>query len=181
LKPHSALQRRVLFPTHLVVAVGFGRLFDGRVSTAATGERSWPALSTAWLVAGAALPDLVDKPLAMFGVTELFHSVGHSALLLPLAVGVAASSRRGVALAVGWASHLALDAVHIVVNGRPSDALFLAWPLAVPPDPLALPPLAFVGYYLWSPSFFLECLLWLAVGLLVAWPRFRPAAGEKNQ
>ena len=64
-------------------------------------------------------------------------------------------------------SHLTLDAAHIVINGRPSDALFLAWPVVISPDPLALPPLAFVSYYLWSPSFFIEVLVWLAVGALV--------------
>lgn len=160
----------MLFPTHLVVAVGIHRLSE-RVGT--EGQREAPnsagetGLSVWWLLAGAAVPDLVDKPLAMAGVTELFHSVGHTALLLPLAVVAAARGRRGLALAVGWASHLALDAVHVVINGRASDALFLAWPVVVPPDPLALPPLAFVSYYLWSPSFFLEVLLWIAVAVLV--------------
>jgi hypothetical protein len=120
-----------------------------------------------WLLVGASVPDLVDKPLAMAGITELFHSVGHSALLLPLMAFVAATSRHGVVLTVGWVSHLILDAAHIVINGRPSDALFLAWPVVISPDPLALPPLAFVSYYLWSPSFFIEVLVWLAVAALV--------------
>lgn len=137
----------MLFPTHLVAAVLLGR-----------GTR----LPTAWLLVGAAIPDLVDKPLAMLGVVDLYHTVGHSALLAVLAVPVAYYSRDGFALAVGWGSHLLLDALHVVVNGRPTDALFLVWPLAVPPTPLALPPVAFVRYYLWSPVFFLEIGIWLA-------------------
>jgi len=138
----------VLFATHLAAA-------------AVLAERSrlapWP------LVAGAALPDLVDKPLASLGVVDLFHSVGHSALLAVVLVPAALVGRRGLALAVGWASHLALDALHVVVNGRPTDALSLGWPLVVPPDPLALPPGEFVLFYLWSPAFFLEFVVWAAL------------------
>jgi hypothetical protein len=138
------------FLTHLVAAALLGR---------------WSQLSVPWLVVGAALPDAVDKPLAMLGVVELYHTVGHTALLAPVAVALALVSSTGRALAVGWASHLFLDAFHIVLNGRPGDALFLGWPLVVPPDPLAIPPGEFFFYYLWSPSFFLECVLWVVVGV----------------
>jgi len=142
----------VLFPTHLAIAALLGR-------------RS--GLSTAWLLVGAALPDAVDKPLATLGVVDLFHTVGHSGLLVVLAVPVAYYSRSGLVLAVGWSSHLLLDALHIVVNGRPTDTLFLVWPLAVPPTPMALPPLAFARQYLWSPSFFLELGIWAALAAVV--------------
>lgn len=142
----------VLFVTHLLAAALF----------------AWQrGYALGWTVVGAALPDLIDKPLATLGVVELFHSVGHSALLLPLAVLVAASGRRGLAVAVGWGSHLLLDALHVVVNGRPTDALFIGWPLIVPPTPLVIPPGEFFWYYLWSPSFFIEVGIWLlAAGLL---------------
>jgi hypothetical protein len=142
----------VLFPTHLAIAALLGR-------------RS--GLSTAWLLVGAALPDAVDKPLATLGVVDLFHTVGHSGLLVVLAVPVAYYSRSGLALAAGWGSHLLLDALHIVVNGRPTDTLFLVWPLAVPPTPMALPPLSFARQYLWSPSFFLELVIWAALAAVV--------------
>lgn len=138
----------MLFPTHLVVAALFGR---------------WARLSPAWLVAGAALPDVVDKPLGMLGVFDLFQTVGHSALTLAvLAVPLARHSRAGRAVVVGWGSHLLLDAVHMILNGRPEHTLFLAWPLAVPSDPLTLPPVEFFFYYLWTPSFYLEVGIWLA-------------------
>jgi hypothetical protein len=143
----------VLFVTHLVVAALLGR---------------WSRLAPLWLVVGATIPDAVDKPLAMAGVVDLYHTVGHTALLLPLAVVVAVTGRTGLAVAVGWGSHLFLDALHIVINGRPSDALFLGWPLVVPPTPLAIPPGEFMFYYLWSPSFFLECLIWLVAVVVVA-------------
>ena len=148
----------MLFPTHLAVAAVAGR---------------WTRLSPVLLVVGAALPDLVDKPLGSLGVTALFHSVGHS-LLFVLVVGpLALLGRAGVAVALGWASHLLLDVVHVVVNGRPADAVFLAWPVLTPEAPLALPPGAFFYYYLWTPSFFLELALW-AVVLAVAGRERRP-------
>jgi len=143
----------VLFATHLLAAGLVGRV---------------TRLSLPWLIAGAALPDLVDKPLAMAGLVELFHSIGHSAVLLPLAVLIALYSRTGAAAAVGWGSHLLLDALHVVVNGRAGHALFLFWPVTVPADPLAIPPGSFFLYYLWTPSFFLEGCLWIALAGVIA-------------
>lgn len=153
----------MLFPTHLLAAALLGRV---------------ARLSPFWLVVGATLPDAVDKPLASAGVVDVFHSVGHSGLLLPLAVAVAATGARGRAVAVGWASHLLLDALHVVVNGRAEDALFLGWPVVAVPDPLRIPPGEFFFYYLWSPSFFLEVGLWLWFGLLVA-REWSPATRER--
>jgi len=158
----------MLFPTHLLAAAVLGRV---------------SRLSPLWLVVGTALPDVVDKPLAMVGAVDLYHSVGHSALLLAVAVPVALTGRAGLALAVGWGLHLLLDALHVVVNGRPGDAVFLAWPLAVPADPLALPPGSFFAYYLGSPSFYLEAAFWLAVvgAALVEWRGWRsPLRGRSD-
>jgi hypothetical protein len=143
----------MLFATHLLVAAVVAR------------GRGLPVFAT---LVGTALPDLVDKPLASLGVVDLFHTVGHTALLLPVAVVVAAAGRHGLAVAVGWGLHLFMDAFHVVVNGRPTDALFLFWPLAVPPTPLALPPGAFFRYYLWSPSFLVEVVVWVGVTALTA-------------
>jgi hypothetical protein len=151
----------VYFLTHLAAAALLGR---------------WTRLSVPWLVAGAALPDVVDKPLGMLGVVDLYHTVGHTALLVPLAVAVALAGPAGRALAVGWASHLCLDALHVIRNGRAGGARFLGWPLVSPVDPLALPPGEFVLYYLWSPSFVLECVFWgvLGVTLLRTLRSWRP-------
>jgi hypothetical protein len=142
----------MLFPTHLAAAALLGR---------------WSRLSVPWLVVGAALPDFVDKPLAVLGVVDLYHTVGHTALLAPLAASLALASPARRAVSVGWGSHLFLDAFHVVINGRPGDALFLGWPLVVPPDPLAIPPGEFLVYYLWSPSFVLECVFWALAGVVL--------------
>lgn len=142
----------VLFPTHLLAAATLGRV---------------SRLSTPWLVAGAALPDLVDKPLGMAGVVDLYHTVGHSVLLLVVMVPLAMYNSGGRAVAVGWGSHLALDGLHVVVNGRAEDLLSHGWPVTAPPDPLGIPPGSFVGYYVGSPSFVLEIVLWLLAGLVV--------------
>ena len=146
----------VLFPTHLLAAALLDRV---------------TRLSPWWLVVGAAVPDLLDKPLASLGVFELFHTVGHSALVaVPVALVLATRGARRRAVAVGWLSHLALDTLHVVINGRPTDAYSLAWPLARPPTPLGIPPGEFFWYYLGSPSFVLEVGIWL-VGLVVLWRR----------
>lgn len=138
----------MLFPTHLAAGFLLGRR---------TGRPAW------WVVAGAALPDLLDKPLALAGVVDLYHSVGHSVGLAALLVPLAARDRRGVAVLVGWASHLLLDAVHVVVNGRAADAAFLGWPLVVPPDPPALGPVAFARAYVGTPAFALDLVILAAL------------------
>lgn len=142
----------MLFPTHLVAA-------------ALVGAQS--RLSMRWLVVGAAIPDILDKTLAGVGVVDLYHSVAHSALFAVAVLGLAVLHRAGVGVAVGWLSHVLLDAGHVVINGRPADALFLAWPILVPPDPLGLAPIPFAKQYLWSHAFFLEVGLWLAAGILL--------------
>jgi len=151
----------VLFPTHLVVACGLAR---GR-------------FLTAWVVAGAALPDLVDKPVAMAGLLSTYHSIAHSALfgvvfLLPLlferVVDWVPDTGRLAAVAFGWGSHVAADAIHITLNGRPANTVFLLWPIVSSWDSLDAGPAPFVVQYVGTTAFYLELLVWLSVGLLVA-------------
>jgi hypothetical protein len=160
----------VLFPTHLLVAGWLGWLSARpRVRERFPGT---PTLSVGWLVVGATLPDAVDKPLGALGVVDVYHSVGHSALLAPLAVAVAARHRHGLAAAVGWASHLALDTLHIVVNGRAENAVSLLWPVIEQPDPLGIPPGEFAAFYVGTPSFYLEAAVWTAAILVALRSRF---------
>lgn len=139
----------MLFPTHLVAAYGLGQRWD---------------LDPVLVVAGAALPDLIDKTAGMAGVVPLYQSIGHS-LFTVLGISVTAFVRRKwTPLLVGWTSHLALDAVHMVVNGRPADVLFLVWPVVEHRPAVHLPPIEFFVYYLGTPSFYLELLVWIGVG-----------------
>lgn len=152
----------MLFPTHLVAAALLGRR---------------PEVGVLPAVAGAAVPDLVDKPLAMVGVAELYHTVGHSLLALAV-VGTAVALLRprvGVGLWVGWASHLGLDAAGMVANGRPDDLQFLLWPFVRHAPAVRLPPLEFAVQYVGTPSFFLEVGIWAVFLGLAA--RDRLAAG----
>lgn len=152
----------MLFATHLAAA-----LLIGRVSRL-------PVLP---LVAGAAFPDLLDKPLGTLGISELYHSVGHSVLLALVLLPLALYARVWLAFAVGWASHILLDVVHVVVNGRPGHAFAFLWPLAESTDPLGLPPGVFFRYYIGTPSFYLEVVLWAALLLtLVVQRRSGPEA-----
>ncbi|MGQ3329502.1 metal-dependent hydrolase [Halorubrum sp. FL23] len=162
----------MLFPTHILVAVGIRRLADHPpVSRRLPGAA---ALSAGGLVVGAALPDIVDKPLGALGILDVYQSVGHSLLLAPLAVALAVRHRHGMAVAVGWGSHLALDAFHVAVNGRANDALFLLWPVVSRADPLALPPIEFARFYVPTPSFYVELGLWLAAIFAVVNSRLGP-------
>lgn len=150
----------MLFPTHLVVAIGLGR---GR-------------FPTAWLVAGAALPDLIDKPLAMAGIIPTYHSIAHSAffgfgflvmLLLARRRGVASKTKRVVAMTLGWGSHLVADAAHISLNGRPANTVFLSWPVVTSWDSLDSGPVPFVVQYIGTTSFYVEIVIWLVVGTAI--------------
>ena len=162
----------MLFPTHLVIA-------------ALVARRRFPVV---WAVVGAALPDLVDKPLAMIGVTTFYHSVAHSVLfgipILAVWLVVRTTSRGRVmrivqAGAVGWASHLAADAVHLSLNGRPSNTVFLLWPLVSEWDSIEAGPGPFVVQYVGTPSFYLEAGIWAVAGyLLFQWQYSRTAAAK---
>lgn len=151
----------MLFPTHLAGAALLGRP---------------TRLPVPWLVLGGALPDLVDKPLGALGVFELYHTMGHSLLFLIVVGPLALLGRAGLSVLVGWASHLLLDAVHVVVNGRPEHLAFLGWPVLVPEVPLGIPPGPFILYYAWTPSFYLDLLL-LGLAAVVA-VRERRAVGR---
>ena len=152
----------MLFPTHLVAGYLLGR---------------WMGLPLPWVIAGAALPDLVDKPLAMLGVVELYHTVGHS-IVAAVALGVLAlRGRRWLALWIGVLSHLFLDAFQMVVNGRPEDVRFLLWPVVHHVPAVQLPPLEFARYYVGTPAFFAELALWAIAGAVVL-KRYRGAESD---
>ena len=148
----------VLYPTHLVAGYLLGL------------HRSFSVLA---VVAGAAVPDLIDKPLGLV-LTAQFHTVAHSALAAAV-VGVPAAvlavrgrtwltvrGRTWLAFALGWNSHLALDALHMVLNSRPADTQFLLWPVVEHEPQLALSPVEFFMFYIGTLSSVVELGIWLA-------------------
>jgi hypothetical protein len=135
----------MLFPTHLAAAYVLCRRWE---------------LSVPLAVVGAALPDLIDKPLGILGVVDLYQSIGHSLVVLVAGFAVVFVRREWTPLWIGWASHLLLDAVHMLLNGRPMDLLFLAWPAIEHTPAVDLPPLEFFVQYLGTPSFYAEFVVW---------------------
>jgi hypothetical protein len=92
-------------------------------------------------------PDLVDKPMAWtFDVLPSGLSLAHSlTVAVPLTtLAFLLSHRRGtpglgIAVAVGYGSHLFADALYPVVYGDPVRVAFLLWPvLEGPQDPAML-------------------------------------------
>jgi hypothetical protein len=127
------------------------------VAVAAATDRNLPARwALVPLAVGSQFPDLIDKPLAFYGLLASGRSMGHSVFVAAVLVGGVAwrvrasgsSTRSGGwrhrlatvapgALAVGYATHLVGDVLAPVLAGRLWDARFLLWPLAsVPRSPV---------------------------------------------
>lgn len=93
-------------------------------------------LETIAVVAGALLPDLIDKPLAWeFGVFGSGYALGHSAfaaLPLSLTAGLVARrlgrARAGIALALGYLLHLPGDVLYGFVHDGVLYVDILLWP-----------------------------------------------------
>lgn len=87
-------------------------------------------------VCAAALPDLIDQPLWLAGVTPVGRTFAHSlfgAIAIVGAVGLLAHRRDrvdlGLAFAIGYASHIAADIPWHVLAGDGAELGFLLWPL----------------------------------------------------
>jgi hypothetical protein len=127
------------------------------VTVAAATGRNLPARwALVPLAVGSQFPDLIDKPLAFYGLLASGRSMGHSVFVAAVFVGGVAwilgrsRDRARVdgwryrlatvtpsALAVGYATHLVGDILAPVLAGRLWDARFLLWPLAsVPRSPV---------------------------------------------
>jgi hypothetical protein len=120
------------------------------------------------LLVGAALPDLIDKPLGELGVVGAYHTVGHS-VFVGAGLGVAGVALRGrwwvPPLVVGWWSHLVCD-LYVAV---PDYLGQYVWPLGGPTPPPGETLAAYAARYVTTHWFGTELLL-LAVAA-VLWVR----------
>ena len=110
----------LLFPTHLAMGYLVG---------------AYSRFPIAYLVIGAALPDVVDRPLFWLGLTPFTHTVVHSvAIALPVCVGVSyLYGRPGVAFSIGWLLHLAADFLNVVTTQGLAMAPYYVLYLTPPP------------------------------------------------
>lgn len=141
--------------------------------------REVPALA---VVIGAALPDLIDQPLAAAGVTSVTRTIGHSLLFaVPFVVAVwlvaGRRERRDLATAftIGYASHLAADVPWHVLSGDFDELGFLLWPITHMPEYTGIKPLGTVGG-LEVTTLWLEAVIFV-FGVWVWWRDGRPGLG----
>lgn len=131
------------------------------------------------VLVGAAMADLIDKPLAALGVVDVGRTVGHSLLFaVPLVIVVwaltAQSGRRdlGFAFGLGYASHLATDVPWHLLSSDFDELGFLLWPLTEMPAYTGVKPLGTVGTVEIT-TLWLEAVIF-AAGLIIWWRDGRP-------
>ncbi len=137
-------------------------------------------------VFAAVLPDLIDQPLAIAGVTDVGRTMGHSLLFaIPLVFLVWFVTHRrehptlGVAFAIGYASHIAADIPWHVIAGDYHELGFLLWPVTDMPSYSGVK-------YLGTVSGFEVTTLWLEAvifvgGIALWWADGRPGFGAFRQ
>ncbi|ELY98845.1 membrane-bound metal-dependent hydrolase [Natrialba chahannaoensis JCM 10990] len=121
-------------------------------------------------IAGAALPDLLDKPIWLAGLVDVGRTIGHSLLFaIPVVAAVWLLSRvrgqqaLGIAFAIGYGSHIATDIPWHVLSGDLHELGFLLWPLTPMPEYTGTKPLGTV------PALEITVTtLWLEAVILVA-------------
>lgn len=180
----------MLPPVHLVVGyvcyAAYSRLVPG------DSPRAWPALAA---VVGAAIPDLLDKPLWLAGVVPVGRTLGHSLLFaIPasVAVWVVARGRNrnrsrkrdrdrvrdrdrellGIAFVVGLLSHVATDVPWHLLSREYHELGFLLWPITHMPEYTGTKPLGTVGG-LEVTTLWLEAVV-VVGGLALWWRDGRP-------
>ncbi len=132
-------------------------------------------------ILGAALPDLIDKPIWLAGVVDVGRTIGHSLLLVvPLVIVVWLVTRTrdreilGVAFAIGILSHIATDIPWHVLSGDYHELGFLLWPITPMPEYTGTKPLGTVpGLEVTATTLWLEAVI-LVAGVALWWADGRP-------
>lgn len=141
---------------------------DGRAAAVAVGT--------------ATLPDLIDQPLRVAGVTPVGRTVAHSLVVaVPVVVLVVAVTRRrdrsvlGIAFAIGYLSHVAADVPWHVLAGEYGELGFLLWPITSMPAYTGTKTLGAVGGVEIT-TLWIEAIV-LVVGICLWWRDGRPGLG----
>ncbi len=137
-------------------------------------------------VFAAIVPDLIDQPLWLVGITPVGRTVAHSlfgAILFVGVIGVLARQHGrpdlGIAFAIGYVSHLVADIPWHVLAGDYDELGFLLWPVTEMP--------AYSGVKVIGTVWGVEVTtLWFegmifVIGLLVWWFDDRPGLGVSRQ
>lgn len=136
----------MLFPTHIIMTIPLVVLLDA---------------SAVGVVLGCGLPDMIDKQLPRFGLTDKYHSVSHSLFTLIILCLTSTIYPIIYGAAVSWAIHVFMDLIQVIINKRYNHALFVLWPIYFDPDPLQKPPVEFMLYYIGSKSSYFEVMIWI--------------------
>ncbi|GAB6877779.1 hypothetical protein JCM17823_00530 [Halorubrum gandharaense] len=133
-------------------------------------------------VTAAAIPDLIDQPLWLLGVTPVGRTIAHSLFGAAVAVGAAwiVARRRnrpelGVAFAVGYLSHLAADVPWHLLAGDTHELGFLLWPVTEMPPYSGVKHVATVAGVEVTTLWF-EAVV-LVAGVWLWWQDGKPGAG----
>lgn len=132
-------------------------------------------------VIGATVPDLLDQPLYLAGITAVGRRIGHSLFFaVPVVAVVWTVARRrgrtrlGVAFAIGYGSHLAADVPWHVLAGQYDELGFLLWPITHMPEYTGVKPLGTVpGLGLEATTLWLELVI-VVLGIARWWIDGRP-------
>ncbi len=133
--------------------------------------------ATVIAVIGAAIPDLLDKPLYWLGIVPVGRTLGHSLLFVLPLVGIvwilakrAGRRELAVAFAVGILSHIATDVPWHLLSGEHHELGFLLWPITPMAPYTGTKPVGTLGGVevttLWVELVILVCgiALWIADG-----------------
>lgn len=130
-------------------------------------------------VCAAMLPDLIDKPLWLVGVTPVGRTVGHSllgVLLIGGGIGAIARSRGrpdlATAVLVGYSSHVVADVPWHVLVGAVRELGFLLWPITETPAYTGVKPIG-TAFGVEVTTLWIEAALFVAGGALW-WTDGRP-------
>ncbi|MDQ2050143.1 metal-dependent hydrolase [Natronolimnohabitans sp. A-GB9] len=137
-----------------------------------------PALAA---IVGAALPDLIDKPIWLADLVAVGRTIGHSLLFaIPVVIAVWLLTRArdrpvlGIAFAIGYLSHIATDVPWHVISGDVDELGFLFWPLTPMPAYTGTKPLGTVpGLEVTVTTLWLEAVI-LVAGVALWWADGRP-------